>query len=100
MSLSRRQVFAGLAAGATAAAQFRPDNGPKARTTPAVCLYSQAVIKVPYDELGPILRGVGVDGCDLTVMPGGHVRPDNASLDLMRAVEAITGVGLDVPVIT
>jgi sugar phosphate isomerase/epimerase len=93
-------VFAGLAAGATAAAQFRPGNGPKARTTPAVCLYSQVVIKVPYDELGQILRGMGVDGCDLTVMPGGHVDPTQSSVDLMRAIEAVTGVGLDVPVIT
>jgi sugar phosphate isomerase/epimerase len=93
-------VFAGLAAGATAAAQFRPGNGPKTRTTPAVCLYSQVVIKVPYDELGQILRGMGVDGCDLTVMPGGHVPPEQSAVDLMRAIEAVTGVGLDVPVIT
>jgi sugar phosphate isomerase/epimerase len=90
----------GLAAGATAAAQFRPGNGPKARTTPAVCLYSQVLIKVPYDELGMILKTMGVDGCDLTVMPGGHVPPAQSSVDLMRAVEAVTGVGLDVPVIT
>jgi L-ribulose-5-phosphate 3-epimerase len=100
MSVTRRQLFAGLAAGATAAAQFRPGNGPRARTTPAVCLYSQVLIKVPYDELGGILRGLGVDGCDLTVMPGGHVPPAQSAVDLMRAVEAVTGVGLDVPVIT
>lgn len=100
MSVTRRQLFAGLAAGATAAAQFRPGNGPKARTTPAVCLYSQVLIKVPYDELGQVLRTMGVDGCDLTVMPGGHVAPEQSAVDLMRAIEAITGVGLDVPVIT
>jgi sugar phosphate isomerase/epimerase len=93
-------VFAGLAAIAPAAAQFRPGNGPKARTTPAVCLYSQVLIKVPYDELGQILRGMGVDGCDLAVMPGGHVEPAQSAVDLMRAIEAITGVGLDVPSIT
>jgi sugar phosphate isomerase/epimerase len=98
--VTRRQVFAGLAAGATAAAQLRPGNGPKTRSSPAVCLYSQVVIKVPYDELGQILRGMGVDGCDLTVMPGGHVDPAQSSVDLMRAIEAVTGVGLDVPVIT
>ena len=100
MSLTRRQLFAGLAAGATAAAQFRPGNGPKARTTPAICLYSQVLIKMPYDELGQVLRTLGVDGCDLTVMPGGHVAPEQSAVDLMRAIEAITGVGLDVPVIT
>jgi len=100
MELTRRQALAGMAMASRAAAQGRPGNGPKPRTTPAVCLYSQALIKVPYDELGPILRDLGVDGCDLSVMAGGHVRPEQANLDLMRGVEAITGVGLDVPVIS
>jgi L-ribulose-5-phosphate 3-epimerase len=101
MGLSRRQLFAGMAVGASsAAAQYRAGNGPKVRTTPAVCLYSQILIKVPYDELGPILRGLGVDGCDLSVEPGGHVDPKGPDFHLMRAVEAITGNGLDVPVVT
>jgi sugar phosphate isomerase/epimerase len=101
MRLTRRHVLAGLAAGASrAAGQFRAGNGPKVRTTPAVCLYSQILIKVPYDELGPVLRALGVDGCDLSVMAGGHVIPEQSSVDMMRSVEAITGVGLDVPVIT
>ena len=101
MGLTRRQVLAAMAAGAShAAAQTRRGNGPKVRSTPAVCLYSQVLIKIPYDDLGPVLRDLGVDGCDLTVMPGGHVNPENSSVDMMRSVEAITGVGLDVPVIS
>lgn len=101
MVLTRRQVLAAMAAGATrAGAQSRAGNGPKVRSTPAVCLYSQVLIKIPYDDLGPVLRDLGVDGCDLTVMPGGHVNPENSSVDMMRSVEAITGVGLDVPVIS
>src|SRR5512146_3375254 len=100
MSVTRRQLLGGLAAGA-AAAQVRPHgNGPKPRTSPAVCLYSQVLIKVPYPELGEILRGIGVDGCDLTVMKGGHVAPEQSAVDLMRAIEAITGFGLDVPVLS
>ena len=97
---TRRRLLAGIAAASLVRAQERRGAPPKLRTTPAVCLYSQAVIKVGYDELGPVLRGLGVDGCDLSVQPGGHVDPAHANLDLMRAVEAITGVGLDVPVIT
>ena len=101
MGLTRRQLLAGVASGASrAAAQYRAGNGPKVRTSPAVCLYSQLLIKVPYDELGPVLRNLGVDGCDLSVEPGGHVNPQQQDFHLMRAVEAITGVGLDVPVIT
>jgi sugar phosphate isomerase/epimerase len=90
-----------VAGAARASAQLvRSGNGPKVRTRPAVCLYSQAVIKVPYDELGPILQELGVDGCDLTVHPGGHVGLDDPGLHLMRAIEAITGVGLDVLVLS
>jgi L-ribulose-5-phosphate 3-epimerase len=101
MALTRRQAMAGMLAGAThAAAQFRAGNGPKIRTTPAVCLYSQVLSKVPYEELGGILQTFGVDGCDLSVQRGGHVNPQDSSVDMMRAVEAITGVGLDVPVIS
>src|SRR5262249_50788215 len=102
MGPTRRQLIASLAAGAAsqAAAQFRPGNGPRQRSSPAVCLHSQVLIKIPYEELGMILRGMGVDGCDLSVMRGGHVNPEQSSVDMMRGVEAITGVGLDVPVIT
>jgi len=80
--------------------QFRPGSAPKLRTTPAVCLHSQVLIKIPYDDLGPVLRSLGVDGCDLSVMPDGHINPAKSSVDMMRGVEAITGVGLDVPCIT
>lgn len=101
MGLTRRQALAAMTLGASyASAQFRPGNGPKPRSTPAVCPYSQLLIKVPYDELGMVLRDLGVDGCDLAVHAGGHVAPEQAPVDLMRAIEAITGVGLDVPVIT
>jgi sugar phosphate isomerase/epimerase len=101
MGLTRRQLLASAVLCAPpVTAQFRAGNGPKVRTTPAVCLYSQLLIKVAYDELGPVLRSLGVDGCDLSVQAGGHVLPENSAVDLMRAIEAITGVGLDVPVIT
>jgi sugar phosphate isomerase/epimerase len=104
MSFSRRQLLAGIAAGGMSTrpgwAQTRPGDGPRQRSAPSVCLYSQVLIKVGYDELGPILKSLGADGCDLTVMPGGHVDPQNAGLHLMRAIEAITGVGLDVPVLS
>jgi L-ribulose-5-phosphate 3-epimerase len=99
MALNRRQLLAGFGA-ARALAQGRRSNTPPPRTVPALCLYSQALIKVPYDELGPVLRSLGVDGCDLAVQAGAHVVPEQAPVDLMRAIEAVTGVGLDVPVIS
>jgi sugar phosphate isomerase/epimerase len=107
MGLTRRQILAGIAM--TAAAQQEPPDGPrvprprgtpKARTSPAVCLFSQHLIKIEYDAMGMVLRDLGFDGCDLAVMPGSHVPPEKAGSDLMRAIEAISGVGLEVPILT
>ena len=125
MAITRREILAGMAAAAAAAAQQqppqtsppaqlpppapgtpdgprvpRPRTPPKPRTTPAVCLYSQHLIKVEYEAVGMVLRDLGFDGCDLAVVPGSHIPPEQAGSDLMRGIEAISGVGLDVPIIS
>ena len=102
MKLSRRQLLASAAAAVpgVAAQVPRTSNGPNQRTSPAVCVYSQILAKVAYDELGMMLRDTGIDGINLTVFPGGHVDPANADLHMFRSVEAITGAGLDVPIIS
>lgn len=107
MAISRRELLGGLAAVATAVAQdapgprvARPRTPPKPRSTPTVCLFSQHLIKVEYESLGMILKDLGFDGCNLAVIPGGHVPPEKAGSDLMRAIEAVAGVGLDVPILT
>ncbi|MGA2722232.1 MAG: TIM barrel protein [Bryobacteraceae bacterium] len=102
MGLTRRQLLAAAAAGAgraAAQAQYKA-GGAKPRTKPPVCLYSKQLAKVEYDDLGKVLRDLGFDGCDLSVEPGGHVLPENAQADLVRAVLAVTDVGLYVPTIT
>jgi L-ribulose-5-phosphate 3-epimerase len=101
MALTRREVLAGMVAGVSrAGAQGRAANPPKPRSAPVVCLYSQLLVKVPYDDVGPVIRDLGADGCDLSVQPGGHVAPPSDSLHLMRAIEAISGVGLELPVLS
>ncbi len=127
--MTRREILAGMAAAGAVAAQQqppqsappaqavpsaqqpspgmpdgprvpRPRTPPKPRTTPAVCLYSQHLIKVEYEAVGMVLRDLGFDGCDLAVVPGSHIAPAQASSDLMRGIEAISGVGLEVPIIS
>ncbi|MGD0776025.1 MAG: TIM barrel protein [Candidatus Solibacter sp.] len=124
MAITRRQILAGMTAAAAAAAQQQPQTAPppqpqqpptpppdgtrvprprtppKPRTTPAVCLYSQHLIKVEYEAVGMILRDLGFDGCDLAVVPGSHIPPEQAGSDLMRGIEAISGVGLEVPIVS
>src|SRR5258708_32854040 len=109
MALSRRELLGGIAVAATAVAQDTPPPGPrvprprtppKPRTSPAVCLYSQHLIKVEFESLGMILRDLGSDGCNLAIVPGGHVPPEKANSDLMGASEAISGVGREVRIMS
>ena len=103
-------MVAGLAAATSLAAQdkptaaapgqFRRQNGPKPRSTPPVCLFSDQIMQIGYDELGGILKTLGFDGCDLAVQPGGHITPEHADLDFERAIEAMTGSGVDVYMIS
>jgi L-ribulose-5-phosphate 3-epimerase len=58
------------------------------------------LIKIGYIDLPMIVQGLGFDGVDLSVEPGGHVLPEKADYTLMPALEAFTGIGLDVPMLT
>ena len=95
--LSRRALLAGLAGGA---ALLPAQTAPGRRSSPALCLYSKHLAKLQYFELGPVLSQLGFDGCDLSVEPDGHVRPESAPADLTRAVESLQGDGVDVPMIS
>ena len=97
MTITRRELLGAMAGGATA--QTLPRSVP-VRTRPPVCLASGRLQRLDYSELGPALRGLGLDGCDLLVRRGGHVEPERALADLLRAIEGIRGEGVDVPMIT
>ena len=95
MGISRREFLAGAALAASRLAAQ-----PRVRTGPLICLYSRLLPDVEYFDLAPLLSGMGFDGCDLSVEPGGTVEPQQISVDLVRAIETIEGRGLEVPVIT
>jgi sugar phosphate isomerase/epimerase len=65
-----------------------------------ILVFSQNLIQIEYPELGDIVRQMGFDGVDLTIRPGGHVEPNLANVDLVRAFEVMNGDGLAIPVIT
>src|SRR5579871_198276 len=67
---------------------------------PLVCLFSKALSSIHYADLGGVIKDLGFTGCDLTVRPGGHVEPALSAADLYRAVEAIRGEGVEIPMIT
>jgi sugar phosphate isomerase/epimerase len=76
-----------------AKAAGRPLGGP-------FCLFSKPLPEMDWPRLARAAQHAGFDGLDLTVRPGGHVRPERAAEDLPRAVEAVRAAGITVPMIT
>jgi L-ribulose-5-phosphate 3-epimerase len=100
MSITRRQLLAGLGAALPLGAQSRGAGAMQPRLTPSICLYSQVLIEIGQVDLPMVVQGLGFDGVDLSVQPGGHVPPSKVPNYLMPALEACTGIGLDVPMLT
>jgi sugar phosphate isomerase/epimerase len=65
-----------------------------------LCLFSKPLPELDWRALAKAAKAVGFDGIDLTVRPGGHVKPERAAVDLPKAVEMIRAEGLQVPMIT
>jgi L-ribulose-5-phosphate 3-epimerase len=101
--MNRRTAIKTITAAAWAAAaraQLPLPPPSAARTLPLICVYSGNLARVPYAMLGDIAGQIGYEGVDLTVFPGGHVNPFIANVDMVRAVEAVRGSNLEVPMIS
>jgi sugar phosphate isomerase/epimerase len=67
---------------------------------PLLCIYSGCLAKITYAQLPEIVRNMGYDGVDLTVMKGGHVDPSMYMVDLDRAFQTFQDAGLELPMVT
>jgi hypothetical protein len=94
------KALGAVASGIAARAQAPLPPPTANRTAPLICVYSGNLAKVPYAMLGDIAGQIGYEGVDLTVFPGGHVNPFIANVDMVRAVEAVRGSNLEVPMIS
>ena len=65
-----------------------------------VCVFSKHLQDYDFRQLGGALRGIGVDGVDLTVRPGGHVEPEAAPDVMPEAVATLKEEGVHVSMIT
>ncbi|MBV9745456.1 MAG: sugar phosphate isomerase/epimerase [Acidobacteriia bacterium] len=100
MAPSRRHFLAATAAATLEASAQTRAGAPRARTGPVLCLDSRLLPQIDYSPFGTMLNALGFDGCDLAVEPGGLVSPEQSPVDMVRAIEVITGEGLEVPVVT
>jgi len=93
VDLSRRTMLA--MAGAASAASAAPSD-----LASRVCLFTDHLAAFSYEEVGRMLKDLGVTGPDLTVRKGGLVQPASVASDLPRAVETFSRYSLTVPMMT
>jgi len=97
--LTRRDF---LATACAAGAGVRPGDSadtPRPLSGP-ICLFSKHLPELNWADLARATKDLGFDGIDLTVRKGGHVLPEQAPVNLPKAVTAIHDGGLTVPMIT
>src|SRR5579872_843596 len=104
--ISRRE-FLQVSSAAALAGGTAPLAGGMAAPAPApgsfrgtFCLFSKPVPQLSWTELAQSAKRAGYGGIDLTVRRDGHVKPANVVEDLPKAVAAIRGAGMEVPMIT
>jgi sugar phosphate isomerase/epimerase len=92
--LAASALVPGLMAGSVMA-------GEKGGSKPlALHLFSKHLQFLDYPGMAQAAAGIGLDGLDLTVRPGGHVEPDRFEQDLPSAVNAVRNAGLSCEMMT
>src|SRR2546428_133079 len=101
--LSRRNflITTTIGAAATSLADGRTETSASDHPFPArLCFFSKHLPALDPRRLAQNVKTAGFSAIDLTVRKRGHVLPERAAEDLPKAVAAIRGEGLEVPMIT
>ena len=103
MTIARRDLLLApaLAAVTTQALAAEPTGAGKTAARPGpLCFFSKYLPKMQPGAMARAIKAHGFGGVELTVRTGGHVAPAEVTTELPRAVEAIRGEGIVVPIIT
>jgi sugar phosphate isomerase/epimerase len=60
-------------------------------------MFTKHLQSMSVGDAGRTIKGLGFDGVELTVRPGGHILPERVDEDLPRAVDELREIGLEVP---
>lgn len=67
---------------------------------PALAMFSKMLQDLSLPECCRAMKGLGLDGIDLTVRPAGYVLPENVAKALPDALKVAKDAGLSIPMIT
>ena len=63
-------------------------------------LFTDNLADLSVAEACASAKSAGFDGLDLTLRPGGHVRPENAEMGLAAAKQSADAVGMTIPMVS
>jgi sugar phosphate isomerase/epimerase len=90
----REFLMTGLAASGLGAVQM------PASILDRICLFTDHLSGFDYNEVAKMLQQLRVSGPDLTVRPGGLVKPERVEQDLPKAAAIFKQYGMAIPMIT
>ncbi|HAK78155.1 MAG TPA: xylose isomerase [Runella sp.] len=96
--MNRRQFIGTTLVGSTLAPSAFSSVGVPVVASPKIFVFSKMFQWIEdYNQLAETIAGIGFDGLDLTVRPGGHVLPERVEEDLPKAVAAFKKHKLEIP---
>ncbi|MEY4484343.1 MAG: hypothetical protein RL693_1795 [Verrucomicrobiota bacterium] len=72
----------------------------KEETKPDYCFFTKHLQGVEFDKLADIAAGIGVNGIEAPIRPGGHVVPERVEEDLPKLADALKKRGLKISIMT
>lgn len=66
---------------------------------PKICFFTKDLQWLGFEDLASVIKEAGFDGADFTARKGGHIEPENVSVDLPKAVRTMQQHGLTVPMV-
>ncbi len=100
--MNRRTFLAGAAlvplAAVGAPAAGVPPAGARRRNT--LCLFTKPFESLGYEALAQTVAGLGVDGIEATIRPGGHIVPEKVEEELPKMLAALKKRGLEMTIMT
>lgn len=100
--MNRRRFIGAAALSGVAALSAAAETPRPAPLAERLCLFTDHLddYDYGYPEVARMLKQLGIAGPDLTVRPGGLVRPERVPEDLPRAAAAFREQGLSIPMIS
>jgi sugar phosphate isomerase/epimerase len=97
--LTRRELLR-VSAASTLISGTRLIAAPGETQPPDVCIYTEQFQRLPIPKVCEVFKRIGANGLDLTVRPGGHIKPEDARKQLPVAVATAKEHGLRIMMLT